>query len=298
MKLLVTGAKGQVGWELARLLAPLGEVTAIDVDDLDLTDEAGLRAFIRDHAPDVLVNPAAFTAVDKAEAQPDVAMAVNGRAPGVMAEEMARRGGLMIHYSTDYVFDGTKADAWVETDTPNPLSVYGRTKLAGEDAVRAAGGAHYIFRTSWVYGRRGGNFMLTMIRLAKERDELRVVADQHGAPTWCRMLAERTRDVIRDTWVNPDVRHRVRKELSGVYHLTNAGVTTWHGFASTIVASAPELADRRHVKVTPIATSGYPLPAPRPANSALDNSKFERVFGVRAQSWDDAMRACLAESAG
>lgn len=296
MKLLVTGARGQVGWELARLLAPLGDVTAIDRGAVDLADEDALRRFIRDRAPDVIVNPAAFTAVDKAESQPDVAMAVNGRAPGVMAEAMARTGGLMIHFSTDYVFDGSKAAPWTESDAPNPLSVYGRSKLAGEDAVRAVGGAHFVFRTSWVYGRRGANFLLTMIRLAKERDELRVVADQHGAPTWCRMLAERTRDVIRRAWTDLDMRDRTREELSGVYHLTNAGATTWHGFASAIVATAPELADRRHVKVTPIATSDYPLPAPRPANSVLDNAKFERVFGVRAQPWDDALGACLAEA--
>lgn len=298
MKLLVTGARGQVGWELARLLAPLGDVTAIDRGAVDLADEDALRRFIRDRAPDVIVNPAAFTAVDKAESQPDVAMAVNGRAPGVMAEAMARTGGLMIHFSTDYVFDGSKAAPWTESDAPNPLSVYGRSKLAGEDAVRAVGGAHFVFRTSWVYGRRGANFLLTMIRLAKERDELRVVADQHGAPTWCRMLAERTRDVIRRAWTDPDMRDRTREELSGVYHLTNAGATTWHGLASAIVATAPELADRRHVKVTPIATSDYPLPAPRPANSVLDNAKFERVFGVRAQPWDDALGACLAEAGG
>ena len=295
MKILVTGAVGQVGWELNRLLAPLGDVIAIDLVDLDLTDEAALRGFLRDRAPDVIVNPAAYTAVDKAEAQPDVAMAVNARAPAVMADEMARRGGLMVHYSTDYVFDGSKPGPWVETDTPNPLSVYGRTKLAGEEAVRAAGGAHYIFRTSWVYGRRGGNFMLTMMRLARERDELRIVADQFGAPTWCRMLAERTRDVIRDTWVNTDVRPRVKRELSGVYHLTNGGKTTWHGFASAIIATAPELADRRHVKVTPIGTADYPLPAPRPANSILDNGKFESIFGVVAQPWDAAMAECLAD---
>jgi dTDP-4-dehydrorhamnose reductase len=294
LRILVTGALGQVGWELQRSLANLGTITAVDLADLDLTDAAAVRAFIADQRPDVLVNPAAYTAVDKAEAQPDLAMAVNGVAPGVMAQEMARVGGLMIHYSTDYVFDGTKTTPWVETDPPNPLSAYGRTKLAGEQAVQAAGGAHVILRTSWVYGRRGGNFMLTMIRLAKERDELRVVADQHGAPTWCRTLAQGTADIVDRLWSDPAVRARART-LSGVYHFTNGGATTWHGFASAIVAIAPELAERRHVKVTPIATSDYPLPAQRPANSLLDNGKLAATFGIRPAPWDQALRACLAD---
>ena len=295
LRILVTGALGQVGWELQRSLAGLGEITAVDLAELDIANADAVRAFIARLRPDVLVNPAAYTAVDKAEAQPDIAMAVNGVAPGVMAEEMAKLGGLMIHYSTDYVFDGTRQGAWVEEDVPNPLSVYGRTKLAGEQAVRAAGGAHLIFRTSWVYGLRGGNFMLTMIRLAKERDELRVVADQHGAPTWCRTLAEGTAEVVRRNWTAGDSRERLRRELSGVYHFTNGGVTTWHGFAQAIVAGAPELADRRHVKVTPITTADYPLPAPRPANSLLDNSRLVRTFGLRQVDWTEALGACLAD---
>ena len=294
LRILITGAVGQVGWELQRSLASLGTITAIDLAELDLTDADAVRKFVRDLRPDVLVNPAAYTAVDKAEAQPDLAMAVNGAAPGVMAEEMAKLGGLMIHYSTDYVFDGTKQGAWVETDVPIPLSVYGRTKLAGEQAVQAAGGAHVILRTSWVYGRRGGNFMLTMIRLAKERDELRVVADQHGAPTWCRTLAQGTADIVARTWSDPAARAKAR-DLSGVYHFTNGGATTWHGFAEAIVATAPELADRRHVKVTPIATSDYPLPAPRPKNSVLDNSRLTATFGIRPAPWDEALHTCIAE---
>lgn len=294
LRILVTGALGQVGWELQRSLARLGTITAIDLAELDLTDAGAVRAFIADQRPDVLVNPAAYTAVDKAEAQPELAMAVNGEAPGVMAQELARLGGLMIHYSTDYVFDGTKPTPWVETDVPNPLSVYGRTKLAGEQAVQAAGGAHIILRTSWVYGRRGGNFMLTMIRLAKERDELRVVGDQHGAPTWCRTLAQGTADIVARLWRDPDARVKARA-LSGVYHFTNGGATTWHGFASAIVATAPELADRQHVKVTPIATADYPLPARRPANSLLDNARLTATFGIRPAPWGEALRACLAE---
>jgi dTDP-4-dehydrorhamnose reductase len=294
LRILLTGATGQVGWELQRSLSRLGTVTAIDLAELDLTNTEAVRAFIADQRPDVLVNPAAYTAVDKAETQPDLAMAVNGVAPGVMAQAMAQLGGLMIHYSTDYVFDGTKTTPWLETDAPNPLSVYGRTKLAGEQAVQAAGGAHVILRTSWVYGRRGANFMLTMIRLAKERDELRVVADQHGAPTWCRTLAEGTAEIVERLWLDPQTRAKARA-LSGVYHFTNGGATTWHGFASAIVAAAPELADRRHVKVTPIATSDYPLPARRPANSLLDNGKLAATFGIHPMPWEQALQACLAE---
>jgi dTDP-4-dehydrorhamnose reductase len=296
MRLLVVGAGGQVGFELQRALRPLGAVTAVDYPELDIADVDAVRACVRDVRPDVLVNAAAYTAVDKAEADEATAMAVNGVAPGVMAEEMTKTGGLIVHYSTDYVFDGTKDGAWVEEDTPNPLSAYGRTKLAGERAVRAAGGACLVFRTSWVYGRRGGNFMLTMIRLAKERDELRVVADQHGAPTWCRTLADVTAKVIGRAWVTPEERDRTREESSGIYHLTNGGVTTWHGFAEAIVTAAPELAHRRHVKVTPITTAEYPLPARRPVNSLLDNSKLEKAFAIRQTHWEVALRACLGES--
>jgi dTDP-4-dehydrorhamnose reductase len=224
-------------------------------------------------------------------------MAVNGIAPGVMAEEMAKLGGLMIHYSTDYVFDGTRSTRWTEEDTPNPLGVYGRTKLAGEQAVRAAGGAHVILRTSWVYGRRGANFLLTMLRLAQERDELRVVADQHGAPTWCRTLAEGTAAIVRGAWASVEMRNRTREQASGVYHFTNGGATSWHGFAQAIVATAPELAARRHVRVKPIATADYPLPARRPANSLLDNTRLAGTFGIRQVPWAEALQACLTEDA-
>ncbi len=293
LEILITGALGQVGHELQRSLAPLGTLTAIDMADLDLTDSDALRRFLRERRPDVLVNPAAWTAVDKAEADEPLALAVNGTAPGVMAEEMARLGGLMVHYSTDYVFDGAKQGAWREDDAPGPVSAYGRTKLAGERAVQAAGGAHLILRTSWVYGRHGGNFMLTMIRLAKERDELRVVADQFGAPTWSRTIAQGTAQAIGRAWADPAGRGRAG-EWSGVYHLTNGGVTSWHGFAQAIIARAPELADRRHVKVVPIGTADYPLPARRPANSVLDNGRIEQMFGVTQVGWERALEQCLA----
>lgn len=295
MKLLIIGANGQVGYELRNSLVPLGEVTAVDYPELDIANPDALRRYIRDHAPDVLVNAAAYTAVDKAETDEPTALAVNGTAPGVMAEEMARVNGLIVHYSTDYVFDGSKTGAWTEEDTPAPLGAYGRTKLAGERAVQAAGGAHFIFRTAWVYGRRGGNFMLTMLRLMRERDELRIVADQHGTPTWCRVLAEVPARIISACWADPSRREQTRAEKCGLYHLTNGGATTWHEYAVAIRDLAPELADRRDVKVQPIRTEEYPVPAKRPANSVLDNTKLERVFGIRNAHWREALVACLGE---
>lgn len=297
MKCLVIGANGQVGFELQRALAPLGPVVAIDYPELDIASESELAAYVRAQAPDVLVNAAAYTAVDKAETDEATAMAVNGLAPGVMAREMATLGGLMVHYSTDYVFDGAKIGAWTEEDVPAPLNAYGRTKLAGEQAVTAAGGAHLIFRTAWVYGRRGGNFMLTMLRLMRERDELRVVADQHGTPTWCRTLADVPAAIIARWQGAPDAR-RALAAASGVYHLTNGGSTTWHAYACAIRDLAPELAARRHVQVHPIPASAYPLPATRPANSVLDNGKLKRVFGVETPHWQTALAQCLSEAPG
>ncbi len=296
MKCLVIGANGQVGFELQRALAPLGSVVAIDYPELDIADESALASYVRAQAPDVLVNAAAYTAVDKAETDEATAMAVNGLAPGAMAREMAALGGLMVHYSTDYVFDGARVGAWTEEDVPAPLNAYGRTKLAGEQAVAAAGGAHLIFRTAWVYGRRGGNFMLTMLRLMKERDELRVVADQHGTPTWCRTLADVPAAIISRWQGSADAR-RTLSTASGVYHLTNSGSTTWHAYACAIRDLAPELAARRHVQVHPIPASAYPLPATRPANSVLDNGKLKRVFGIEAPHWQAALEQCLAEPA-
>jgi len=292
VKFLIIGANGQVGHELQRSLAALGRVTAVDYPELDIADTAALRAYVRAQAPDVLFNAAAYTAVDRAEADEATALAVNGTAPGVMAAEMADAGGLLVHYSTDYVFDGRTPGARVETDPPHPLSAYGRTKLAGEQAVAAAGGAHLIFRTAWVYGRRGGNFMLTMIRLMRERDELRVVADQHGTPTWCRTLADIPARIVRDHWLDPAKRAGL---ASGLYHLTNGGETTWHEYALAIRDLAPELAQRRHVRVHPITTAEYLLPALRPAYSVLDNGRLARTFGIRAEDWREALAVCLGE---
>lgn len=290
MKILLTGAAGQVGWELKRTLASLGEVVAVDLAEMDLADPAAIRRFVRELKPDLIVNPAAYTAVDKAESEPELAQAVNGIAPGVLAEEAQALGIWLVHYSTDYVFDGRKSGAYVEDDQPNPQSVYGRTKLAGEQAVQASGCKHLILRTSWVYGARGHNFMLTMLRLGRERDELRIVADQFGAPTWCRGIAEVTAQILAQLH-SPLLSQGQAAACSGIYHLTAAGETTWFDFASAVIRQGlPE----RAVKMTPITTDQYPLPAPRPANSRLSNAKLHQTFGIASSSWSNELALCLA----
>jgi dTDP-4-dehydrorhamnose reductase len=273
-----------------RCLPVLGEVVGVGHQQVDLADVAGVRQLVREVRPQVLVNAAAFTAVDKAEASPDLAMAINGSAPGVMAQEMQRVGGAIVHYSTDYVYDGTKVGPYTEDDLPDPLSAYGRSKLAGDRAVQASGAAHLIFRTSWVYGARGSNFLLTMLRLFKERPEVRVVDDQIGAPTWCRYIARVTAEVLR-VWVERDD----RAASSGIYHLTAGGSTSWFGFASAI-------RDRRYAgpppgapRLVPITTAEYPLPARRPANSLLSNDKLHREFAVAQTDWREQLDACMTE---
>jgi dTDP-4-dehydrorhamnose reductase len=286
MKILLAGCAGQLGRELKRSLACLGEVIACDRRQLDLAQADSLRAAVRAMGPTVIVNAAAYTAVDKAEAEPAAADAINALAPGILAEEAKRLGALLIHYSTDYVFDGTKATAYTEDDTPAPLSAYGRSKLAGERAIVAAGARHLIFRTSWVFGLHGANFMKTMLRLGKERDELRVVGDQVGAPTWTRHLA----DVAALTLA--------RKEIpDGLYHLAAAGETSWHGYAEAIFAEAQRsgLMEKSPV-VHRIASADYPLPAPRPANSRLDCTKFRRDFGLALPDWRTGLADCLADA--
>ena len=286
MKILLAGCAGQLGRELKRSLACLGEVIACDWRQLDLAQADSLRAMVRAMGPTVIVNAAAYTAVDKAEAEPAAADAINALAPGILAEEAKRTGALLIHYSTDYVFDGTKATAYTEDDTPAPLSAYGRSKLAGERAIVAAGARHLIFRTSWVFGLHGANFMKTMLRLGKERDELRVVGDQVGAPTWTRHLA----DVAALTLA--------RKEIpDGLYHLAAAGETSWHGYAEAIFAEAQRsgLMEKSPV-VHRIASADYPLPAPRPANSRLDCTKFRRDFNLALPDWRTGLADCLADA--
>lgn len=291
-RILLTGARGQVGWELRRTLSPLGEVVALDSSALNLADVDAVRRTVRELAPDVIVNPAAYTAVDKAEGDAERAHAVNAVAPGVLAEEAARRGALLVHYSTDYVFDGGGDAPWREDGACGPLNVYGATKLAGECAIAATGCRHLVFRTSWVYGTRGSNFLLTVRRLMRERPELKIVADQIGAPTWCRDLAEATALVLGQI-VSPANGFDAAAPW-GVYHMTNAGETSWHGFAEAI--QALDEFDETWVpsRLVPIPSSDYPTPARRPLNSRLDNGKLERTFGVRLQDWRAALALCLA----
>lgn len=287
MRILLTGVNGQVGWELQRTLAPLGEVIAADRNRLDLADTSSIRRAVDAIAPDLIVNPAAYTAVDKAETEPELAQAINVAAPGELAQAAAARGIPLVHFSTDYVFDGRKHAAYTEADAPNPLGVYGATKLAGEQAVARAGAPHLILRTSWVYGLRGRNFLLTMQRLLRERDSLAVVDDQFGAPTWSRLIAEATALVIARWLDRPD-----QTASSGVYHLGCGGRTSWHGFTAAILAHLAR-ADGRLASLTAIPTSGYPTPAARPANSQLNCDKLAAAFGVRLPDWETALALCL-----
>lgn len=282
--ILVTGANGQVGWELQRVLAPLGRVVAVDQQQMNLAEPDSIRRLVREVTPNLIINTAAYTAVDKAESEPDLAMAINGTAPGVMAEEAKQLKAGLVHYSTDYVFDGSKSDAYREDDATNPLSVYGRTKLAGEEAIRASGVPHLILRTSWIYGARGHNFLLTMRRLGAERPELRVVDDQIGAPTWCRALAEVTGQMLAVCGPSG------LADRSGLYHVTNAGETSWCGFARRILEQSG-LA----TPVTGIRTSEYQAPARRPANSRLANHRLRQVFGLSLPDWQESLALCLDE---
>ncbi|MFP3583113.1 dTDP-4-dehydrorhamnose reductase [Paraburkholderia sp. SIMBA_055] len=287
--ILLTGVNGQVGFELARTLQGLGKVVALERSALDLADLEQVRRVVREVKPGLIVNPAAHTAVDKAETDIDAVMRLNAEAPGVLAEEAKRLGAALVHYSTDYVFDGTKAGAYVETDAVNPQNVYGKSKLAGEQAIAQSGCAHLIFRTSWVYGARGKNFLLTMLRLGAERDELSVVADQYGAPTWSNTIAALSANVLAQA-VAPNQSDWWEKH-SGVYHLTASGSTSWHGFAEAIFEYS-QLEKKPTVK--PIPAASYPTPATRPSNSRMSNDKLAASFGVRAPDWRDALRLCMS----
>lgn len=284
-KILIFGRIGQVGWELRHKLACLGQVISVDYPEIDFSKPETIRDAVRAAAPTVIVNAAAYTAVDKAETTPEPAWAINATGPGVIAEEAKRLGALMVHYSTDYVYNGGKTGPWVETDAPGPLNVYGQTKLAGDQAIEAVGGDYLILRTSWVYGARGGNFLLTMLRLAKERPELRIVNDQTGSPTTSECIAQATANILSQVLAPSGGGLAGR---GGVYHLTTAGQTTWFGFAKEFLsklAVCPKLA--------PIATSEYPVPAKRPANSVLSCEKLAETFGVRMPAWEEALDLVL-----
>ena len=287
MKILLIGKNGQVGWELRRTLAPLAEVRAMDYPELDFTNPTLLRAIVAAVNPTVIVNAAAYTAVDKAEMETELCRKINAIAPGVLAEEAKKLGALMVHYSTDYIFDGTKTWHYVETDAPNPLGAYGRTKLEGDQAVKASGADHLIFRLCWVYGARGQNFMLTMQRLAREREKLRVVDDQFGCPTWSRMIAEATALSLKQVMAGAD-----RSAYNGEYHLAASGYTSWYGFATSIIKGIPE-AERKCRVVENITTAEYPTPAKRPAFSALDCGKLQKTFGLRLPNWETSLRQVL-----
>ena len=284
MKILLTGRNGQVGWELERALAVAGEVSALDRAQLDLSDEAAIRRATRAAAPQVIVNAAAYTAVDRAESEPAAAHAVNGIAPGILAEEARRAGALLVHYSTDYVFDGEKGTPYREDDATNPISAYGRSKLEGEEAIRASGCRHVIVRTSWVYAARGNNFLRTMLRLARERPELRVVGDQSGSPTAAHEIAAATATLVRQG-----------APADGIYHLTAAGETTWYEFARAILS----LTGHGETRVQRITTAEYPTPARRPRYSVLSNQKIRAAAGIALPDWRFSLETvCRTVAAG
>lgn len=284
-KILLIGRNGQVGWELTRTLAPLGEVVALDSSQLDLGKPADIRRWINDIKPDIIVNAAAYTAVDKAETDQDGAMAINGTALEIIGREAHKTGSLVIHYSTDYVFDGDSIAPYRETDPVNPINVYGKTKLAGEQALASTGAQYIILRTSWVYGLRGHNFLQTMLRLTSEKRQLTIVNDQAGAPTWSRMIAEATAQVIAK-------KGRELVAFGGIYHLTCQGRTTWYEFARQIVALRSNPLPHP-VDIVPITSEQYLTAARRPKNSILDNGKIFRTFGVLLPDWQNTLRMVL-----
>lgn len=283
--ILLLGKNGQVGWELQRTLASLGKVISFDQPELDLTKPDQIREKVRQIKPHIIVNAAAYTSVDKAEEEPELALAINGIAPGILAEEAKRIQATLVHYSTDYVFDGTKIAPYSEEDESNPINVYGKTKLAGELAIQAIDGDYLIFRTSWVYGIRGNNFLLTVLRLAKERDELRIVNDQIGAPTWCRMIAECTALILSKGSIH---------EKKGLYNLTTGGETSWYDFAGTILQYSRNDSGETTNLMT-INSKEYGALAKRPSNSLLSNKKIQEQFGLKLPMWDETLKLMLQD---
>ena len=296
MKILLLGKNGQVGWELQRSLAPLGDVIALDRHSAplcgDLSNPQGLAQTVRTLRPDVIVNAAAHTAVDKAESEPEVARTLNALAPAALAQAAAEVGAWLVHYSTDYVFSGEGQTPWQEGDATGPLGVYGQTKLEGEQAIAASGCKHLIFRTSWVYAARGGNFARTMLRLAQERERLTVIEDQRGAPTGADLIADVSAHAIRQALSAPDA------QLSGVYHLVAAGETSWHGYAAHVIERARQLKPDAPWKVSdiaPVPTSAFPTPARRPLNSRLNTQRLQKAFGLSLPAWQNGVDRLLAE---
>jgi dTDP-4-dehydrorhamnose reductase len=280
LKLLVTGKTGQLGWELGRVLQELGEVLVVDRSELDLSQPDSIRTVVRRFGPDIIVNAAAYTAVDKAEAESALAHAINAAGPAILAEEAGRLGALLVHYSTDYVFDGRKDTPYTEDDAVHPLSVYGQTKWEGEQAILASGCRHLIFRTSWVYSPRGKNFMLTMLRLLREKPQISVVNDQIGAPTSTHLIASTTARILKQ-----------RKDHSGLFHLTAAGSTSWYGFTRMIA----EAAGLQATRIDPIPSSAYPTAATRPLNSRLDCSRLIASYDLQLADWDSDARLIVAQ---
>jgi len=298
MKILLLGKNGQVGWELQRSLAPLGEVVALDFDSpgpltADFSAPESLAATVRAVAPQIIVNAAAHTAVDKAESEPDFARALNAASPAVLAREAKALGAWLMHYSTDYVFDGSGTTPWSETSPTGPLSVYGLTKLEGEEAIRASGCLHLIFRTSWVYAARGGNFAKTMLKLAKERERLTVIDDQVGSPTGADLLADLTAHALRASLQRP--------ELGGTYHAVAQGETSWHGYARHVIEFARARGEPIQVApgaIEPVPTSAFPTPARRPGNSRMNTRKLRETFDLSLPAWQSGVERMLAEVLG
>ncbi len=286
MRILLFGKNGQVGWELQRTLPAFGDVIAVDLPEIDFNDLKGLRDFTLETKPDLIVNAAAYTAVDKAESEPEIAMRVNGEAPGVLAEVARKLNVGLIHYSTDYVFDGTKGEPYTEEDEPNPINVYGKTKWAGDLAIQSSGCAYIILRTSWVYGARGKNFFLTILRLAREKEEIRVVDDQIGCPTWCHSIAEATTKILDYFQVKAGNFDMVSfKDVSGLYNYCSSGEVSWFGFAEAILALDGKFDQRKIPTLIPIESEQYPTDAIRPIYSVLETRKVIHRFQIDETSW-------------
>jgi len=293
MKILLLGANGQVGWELQRSLAPLGELKVCGRAEADLEDLISLKKLIRQYTPEIIVNAAAYTAVDRAEEEQETANLINHQAVALLANEAKRLNAWLVHYSTDYIFDGNKTNNYLETDQPNPQSVYGRTKLQGEEAIRNSGCLHLIFRTSWVFAARGANFAKTILRLAKQREELKIVADQYGTPTSAELIADGTALALHYLQ-----QHNNATSLSGTYHLTADGKTSWFGFAQYLIEEASQQGfdlTTTTDKIHPISTAEYPLPAKRPTDSQLNSQKLTKTFGIQAPFWQNHAKRLITE---